>query len=99
MMQCSKRAYAMCPDRHFCGPIEAATFADDSECAAFNAAVEDKPMTNADRIRAMDDEELGHFLMQAMPCEVIRCPDSCYDCFACTMRWLHQPAEGGANEP
>lgn len=63
MRQCSEKAFAMCPTRHLCGSIEEATFADHSECAAFNKQVEDKPMTNADRIRAMSDEELAWELM------------------------------------
>ena len=74
MMQCSKKAYAMCPDRHICGPIEDATFADDSGCAAFNAAVEDKTTTDADRIWAMSDDELCLFLMRSGPCDSIRLP-------------------------
>ena len=54
MQRCSKKAYAMCPTRHLCGQIEEATFTEDSECAAFNRAVEDKHMTNADRIRGYE---------------------------------------------
>ena len=49
----------MCPDRHLCGPIEEADFAEDSECAKFNREVEAKPMTNADRIRAMRELLIG----------------------------------------
>ena len=95
MMQCSKRTYAMCPDRYLCGPIEDATFADGSECAAFNAAVEDQPMTNADRIRAMSDDELCLFLIRSEPCDSIGCPGTDCTCVDCIMTWLHQPAEGG----
>lgn len=40
MQRCSEKAYAKCPTRHLCGPIEEATFTDDSECAVFNAKVE-----------------------------------------------------------
>ena len=47
--------------------------------------------TNADRIRAMSDEELAN---------VVVCPhcktnwDKCTDdCFACRLEWLKQPAE------
>lgn len=34
------------------------------KCAEFNRAVENKPMTNADRIRSMSDEELCKWLFQ-----------------------------------
>lgn len=51
-----------------------------------------KPHTNADRIRAMTDEELANMVV---------CPhaktkwDKCKnDCFACRLEWLQQPAEG-----
>lgn len=47
MQRCSEKAFAMCPHRKFCCTIDDATFADNSECAAFNRAVEDKPMHNA----------------------------------------------------
>ena len=66
MQRCSKKAFAMCPNRKFCGTAEDAEFADDSECAEFNRAVENKPMTNADRIRAMRDEELAEFIKKKL---------------------------------
>ena len=54
-----------------------------------------KPMTNADKIRAMSDEELA---------EVIACPKGLFarmdcfddnrDCKHCALEWLQQPAEG-----
>lgn len=34
------------------------------KCGEFNRAVENKPMTNADRIRSMSDEELCKWLFQ-----------------------------------
>lgn len=65
-----------------------------------------KPMTNAERIRTMTDEELGKFLMQAHDgaLEIPFCKDrdECFDdidaitnakCMACMMGWIHQPAE------
>ena len=50
------------------------------------------PMTNADRIRAMSDEELA---------EIIRCPYATYPdicrtpgtCLDCCEIWLRQPAD------
>lgn len=49
-------------------------------------------MTNGDRIRAMTDEELA---------DIICCPINgdtglclgIYDCLACCLKWLKQPAE------
>jgi len=52
------------------------------------------PQTNADRLRAMSDEELA---------ETIACPKGLFDrmdcfddnrdCMACALEWLKQPAE------
>lgn len=53
MMKCSEKAFAMCPTRHLCGTVDDAIFTEGSECAAFNNAVEDKPMTNADRMNEL----------------------------------------------
>ena len=39
MQRCSEKAYASCPARHLCGPIEDAVFSDDSACAVYNAEV------------------------------------------------------------
>ena len=57
-----------------------------------------KQMTNADRIRAMSDEELCKLLMAIpdIPCEQNGYPEKCnLKCAECTMKWLRQPAEGG----
>lgn len=40
---------------------EAPTITDFSKCIVFNSTADDKPQTNADRIRAMSDEELAKF--------------------------------------
>lgn len=50
------------------------------------------PVTNADRIRAMSDEELCEFLMCDVVCDQNISPD-CKDCEKCVMDWLQQPAE------
>lgn len=73
MQRCSERAFAMCPDRMYCGSIEDATFAENSECAKFNLEVETKPMTNGDRIRSMSDEELAKFISEF--CDSSDCED------------------------
>lgn len=62
----------------------------------FNMTYEvvDKPKTNADRIRAMSDEELAKWLTpKGCPTEATgRCfRVSCKDCWK---EWLQQPAEG-----
>ena len=59
----------------------------------------DIPQTNADRIRAMSDEELAKLLLNA--CIGSKCGEQplnevgSVDCFACRMKWLRQPAEEG----
>ena len=64
--------------------------------------VDGKPVTNADRIRAMRDEELADYLR--MLCRGI---EDCADCnlhhedcpgsseFSAWITWIQQPAEGG----
>lgn len=51
-----------------------------------------KPMTNADRIRAMTDEGLANMVV----CPHVKTNwDMCKeDCFACRLEWLQQLAEG-----
>lgn len=63
MLRCSPEAFAKCPTREICGNIQEATFMEGSECALFNQSVIDRPMTNADRIRAMNDGQLEAFLI------------------------------------
>ena len=67
---------------------------DTSECADF------RPMTNADRIRAMTDEELGEFLAEirnAITC-VLGNEEGCRNvdlpCSRCWELWLKSPVEG-----
>ena len=58
----------------------------------------EKPQTNADRIRAMSDEELAQFLYACDFCNI--CEEGCDGCSYhgdCERRladWLKQPAEG-----
>ena len=58
---------------------------------------EDKPKTNADRIRTMSNEELCEFLGEYKFCEI--CEEECYsctysgDCDKRLLDWLQQPAE------
>lgn len=63
MLKCDPRAFAQCPGHKYCGSCATdATFMEGSECDKFNQSVLSKPMTNADRIRAMSDEALAEFL-------------------------------------
>lgn len=39
MQRCSEKAYANCPARHLCGPIEDAVFQDGSHCQIFNDSI------------------------------------------------------------
>ena len=57
------------------------------------------PITNADRIRDMSDEELAEFIFEApaVPCDMkisaMMKENNCNDCTSCIIEWLKQPAE------
>ena len=53
-----------------------------------------KPITNADRIRAMTDEELARFFIGDSPnyCHTGLCLDG-ENCIGCFLKWLQRPAE------
>ena len=52
------------------------------------------PMTNADRIRSMSDEELAKILGDKCICPPIRkCAKTIGECDACWLKWFQQPAE------
>lgn len=60
----------------------------------------DKFLTNADRIRAMSDEELAKFIpnwiyTNAYKCgeHYVDCNNECEECEKCVADWLRQPAE------
>ena len=63
--------------------------------------IDDDPeiVTNADRIRAMSDEELATLLLDG--CRGSKCseqPQNEYgsvDCFSCRLNWLKQPIKEG----
>ena len=51
-------------------------------------------MTNADRIRAMSDEELAKIIERELGCPATGdCEKMSKDCKACWLDWLQQPAE------
>ena len=99
MLKCSKEAFAACPDRKGCSCPEEAVFTEGSECDMFNRhiAQDTNVLTNADRIRAMSDEELCEFMMISPPCDekisAMMKKNNCDDCQTCIMEWLKQPVE------
>ena len=58
-----------------------------------------EPMTNADRIRAMSDEELAEFIDRCEMNDIDYAKTFCdlcngqYECDQCRLDWLKQPAE------
>ena len=55
-------------------------------------------VTNADRIRAMSDEELAAFLNSTEVCDghpLENCSLATISCEACILKWLQQPAKEG----
>ena len=69
---------------------------DNEYCFACNDGNQFKPMTNADRIRSMTDEELAEFLFHAWNnaswCSAKDCPDE-DSCLPCWLDWLKQECE------
>lgn len=65
------------------------------ECNHTDCPYRTEPITNADRIRAMTDEELA-YLIRCGVCELIGATqDHCETntCVDCVLGWLKQPAE------
>ena len=57
-----------------------------------------EPQTNADRIRAMSDEELAKFIPDWSYTGACKCDEQSYvdcnnECEKCVVEWLKQPAE------
>lgn len=66
--------------------------------ARYNKEMGKKPMTNADRIRAMSDEELSVLIKKTFIGKTPWCDHHCKldddcSCNGCLMEWLKQPAE------
>ena len=59
MIKCDPRARARCPFKKQCCGDDVAYFVEGSECDEFNKQLLAQPPTNADRIRAVSDEELA----------------------------------------
>ena len=105
MVKCHPRAYAKCPTRHICGSIHEADFMEGSECDAFNQRILNQPMTMADKIRAMSDEDLTDIIYE-LNMEGTFCTNrkECYEklnndeitdemCKKCLLEWLRKPVE------
>ena len=61
----------------------------EARCGSFVGTV-----TNADRIRAMNDEELADVVANGVGC-VLKAPHCIdVDCTPCILKWLQQPFEG-----
>ena len=64
------------------------------ECNFKDCLYRTEPITNADRIRAMSDEELADVVANGVGC-VLKAPHCMdVDCTPCIRKWLQQPAEG-----
>lgn len=98
MKRCDPRAYAQCPDRERCGLNIHTYFTEGSECDKFNQRVLEAPMTNADRIRAMNDEELAAAFADAVYYGVTskKCNDRS-EAIDAWIDWLKQPAKEDNN--
>lgn len=62
-----------------------------SMCTAHDCSYRTEPMTNADRIRCMRDEELSRQFGAQCPKENKRICDN--KCHLCWLEWLQQPVE------
>ena len=106
MTKCDPITRAQCPHAAYCEPF--AVYTDESECAKFAEWVSNKPVTNADRIRAMSDKELASFMADRYAKESILrvreegCEPTATQISALHealhrtwLNWLRQPAEVG----
>ena len=89
-----------------CRKIAADEYLDDKSCTKFELPYIDlckcfEPISNADRIRNMSDEELARWLVGATVCERV-CDEDEYchgnECVKRVTRWLKQPAKEEHNE-
>lgn len=93
MVQCKKCVHL--PENRWCKKVNAECRPDEwHRCRFF------KQKTNADRIRAMSDEELGMFVLAAHLGYKCWCNFHCENegdggCDKCIAEWLKQPVEEG----
>ena len=114
MIKCDNRAKAQCQFRkQCCGDNDVVYFPEGSGCEKFNQQVLATPLTNADRIRAMTDEEIAEYVCRNSIntlCDII-CGGECnaistlkrsgdWACKEIVMKWLQQTAgEEDKHEP
>lgn len=73
-----------------------------ADCTAADWTGGTEIKTNADRIRAMSDDELAELLLDG--CRGSKCDDQpqnewgSVNCFQCRLNWLQQPAEEDKHE-
>ena len=66
------------------------------ECNQTDCPYRTEPVTNADRIRAMSDEELANIMAGTTICKerYMDCIKDGLDCEACLLEWLKQSTKG-----
>ena len=66
------------------------------ECNHTDCTYRTEPITNADRIRAMSDEELANIMAGTPICKerYMDCIKDGLDCEACLLEWLKQSTKG-----
>ena len=75
----------------FCSEDNGYVDGEPTMCSWFKPIV--RPKTNADRIRAMSDEELAEFMDAANACKNFRECDDNWTCDVCWLDWLRLEAE------
>ena len=114
LIRCDPRAFARCPYKRSCVRIEEATFTEGSDCHRFNEKVLRQPVTNADMLRAMEDQELVKLLFRLDNSDEVlhycQAKQECMDiidheqnvpdswCKKCLLKWLKAPADQEAWE-
>ncbi len=107
MLKCDPRAFARCPYRKECSDSpEHTSFYEGTECDYFNHQVIHAPLTNADRIRAMSDDDMADTMCRNpifTVCDAVcegdcKAVDTLNDtkeavCKRTILDWLRQPAE------
>ena len=107
MIKCSPEAFAKCKTKcHHCGSEDVAYYLEGSDCDKFNKEVAAAPKTNADRIRAMSDEELAKWMAERNVNEStvhlinkdhgltdVQIQAIRHNVYCGLMKWLKQPAE------
>ena len=93
-IKCSQEARKRCPFDHPCDSEEKAYFDEGSPCDKFNKELTPPPpMTNADRIRAMSDEELARLLAEVENRRSAAGGGAVWKGAAHALQWLQQPAK------